>query len=73
MSQKKNLELTVEQLRWQCDSAWLDSEEPRVTATTTDMIGQQTARDALAFGILSAQGGTHRSMLWELSQLVTLN
>lgn len=79
MSQKKNLELTVEQLRWQCDSAWLDSEEPRVSATTTDMIGQQTARDALAFGILcdapgqniyvrGARGTGRRTMVKNLLQ-----
>ena len=52
MSQKKDLELTAEQLRWQCDTSWFDREGQPGSDSVTDVIGQQTARDALTFGIL---------------------
>jgi len=52
MSQKKELELTAEQLRWQCDTSWFDREGQPDSDSVTDVIGQQTARDALNFGLL---------------------
>lgn len=79
MSQAKNLELTAEQLRWQCDSQWLEIKAQDENRSAADVIGQQTARDALTFGILcdapgqniyvrGARGTGRRTMVKNLLQ-----
>ena len=51
MSDYSNLRLTVPQLRWRCDESQFEFETTAELETTDEIIGQDTAREALMFGI----------------------
>ncbi len=52
MTERQRLELAADELRWKCDLSVLDFESTKTLDPESEILGQDTARDALRFGIL---------------------
>lgn len=57
MTRKHELELSPDELRWQCDASKLGFKDTGTVDPAGEIVGQKTAQDALAFGILCEAPG----------------